>query len=305
MMNDTVTDAPAMEPSAAGRQARLAQVLACPACHAPLRLDGGETITCAACGHTGRRRLVAGTAQLKFGGFESEELTADALNRIKEFVKKRFNKVYPTAIKVLSPVMDRNLIMPFLRSFDLDRDLVADFGCGTHRRDQRVICMDGGTYPNVDIVTDLRNVPLAEGSLAGGISIAVLEHVPDPAEHIAEMHRLLRPGGRMLVFVPFMQPFHASPYDFQRYTEVGLREQFPQFEVLSVKVGAGPTSGMLWTLQEWLAMLLSFGSMRLYRAILPLTWILSPLKLLDLLLAHHPAAAVTASGFVIEVRKSS
>jgi len=264
-------------------------------------LEGGETITCAACGHTGRRR----GGQLKFGGFESEELTADALNRIKEFVKKRFNKVYPTAIKVLSPVMDRNLIMPFLRSFDLDRDLVADFGCGTHRRDQRVICMDGGTYPNVDVVTDLRNVPLAEGSLAGGISIAVLEHVPDPAAHIAEMHRLLRPGGRMLVFVPFMQPFHASPYDFQRYTEVGLREQFPQFEVLSVKVGAGPTSGMLWTLQEWLAMLLSFGSMRLYRAILPLTWILSPLKLLDLLLAHHPAAAVTASGFVIEVRKPS
>ena len=302
-MNDTVTDAPAMEPTAAGRQARLAEVLACPACHAPLRLDGGEIVACAACGHTGKLLRKNGGSQLKFGGFDSEELTADALNRIKEFVKKRFNKVYPTAIKVLSPVMDRNLIMPFLRSFDLERDLVADFGCGTHRRDQRVICMDGGTYPNVDIVTDLRSLPLAEGSLAGGISIAVLEHVPDPAAHIAEMHRVLRPGGRMLVFVPFMQPFHASPYDFQRYTEVGLREQFPQFEVLSVKVGAGPTSGMLWTLQEWLAMLLSFGSMRLYRAILPLTWILSPLKVLDLLLAHHPAAAVTASGFVIEVRK--
>ncbi|MEU7873858.1 methyltransferase domain-containing protein [Dactylosporangium sp. NPDC049140] len=128
---------------------------------------------------------------------------------------------------------------PFLRSFDLDRELVADFGCGTHRRDERVVCMDGGSYGNVDIVADLRRLPLAGDSLAGGISIAVLrrlplagdslaggisiavlEHVPDPAVHIAEMHRVLRPGGRMLVFVPFMQPFHASPYDFQRYTEV-------------------------------------------------------------------------------------
>jgi hypothetical protein len=60
---------------------------------------------------------------------------------------------------------------------------------------------------------------------------------------------------------------------------------------------------MLWVLQEWLAMVLSFGSKRLYRLVLPLTWLLSPLKLLDLLLVHHPMAAQVASGFVIEVRK--
>ncbi|GAA0722772.1 methyltransferase domain-containing protein [Dactylosporangium roseum] len=298
-MNDTVTDTPPTAPSApsaATRHARLAEVLACPACHAPLH----GTVVCAGCGTTGRRD---GT-RYRFGGFEPEELKADALNRVKEFVKTRFHKVYPTAIKVLSPVMDRpGAITGFLKSFDLDRDLVADFGCGTHRRDERVICMDGGSYGNVDIVTDLRRLPLADNSLAGGVSIAVLEHVPDPANHVAEMHRVLRPGGRMLVFVPFMQPFHASPHDFQRYTEVGLKEQFPQFEVLDVKVGAGPTSGMVWVFQEWLAMLLSFGSTRLYRAILPLTWILSPLKVLDLVLAHHPMASQVASGFVVEVRK--
>jgi len=295
-MNDTVADVRPFGPSAAARQARLASVLSCPACRAPLR----DTVVCSVCGNAGENR----GGQLKFGGFESETMTADSLNRIKEMVKTRFHKIYPTAIKVLSPVQDRpGLVMPFLRSFDLDNELVADFGCGTHRRDERIICMDGGTYGNVDIVTDLTKIPIADNSLAGGISIAVLEHVPDPANHIAEMHRVLRPGGRMLVFVPFMQPFHASPYDFQRYTEVGLREQFPQFDVLSVKVGAGPTSGMLWVLQEWIAMVLSFGSKKLYRAILPLTWILSPLKLLDLLLIHHPMASQVASGFVIEVRK--
>jgi SAM-dependent methyltransferase len=278
------------------RHGRLASVLACPRCHSSL----GDSLACAVCGPVGTRR----GEQLDFGGFGESELKADALNRIKELVKTRFHRLYPAAIKVLSPVQDRpGLVAPFLRGFDLDRELVADFGCGTHRRDERVICLDGGSYGNVDVVTDLRRLPLADASLAGGVSIAVLEHVPDPAAHIAEMHRVLRPGGRMLVFVPFMQPFHASPYDFQRYTQVGLREQFGAFDVISVKVGAGPTSGMLWVLQEWLAMLLSFGSRRLYRAILPLTWVLSPLKLLDLLLIHHPMAAQAASGFVIEVRK--
>jgi SAM-dependent methyltransferase len=127
--------------------------------------------------------------------------------------------------------------------------------------------------------------------------------VPDPQAHIAEMYRVLAPGGRLLCFVPFMQPFHASPYDFQRFSDVGLREQFRQFEVTSVRVGAGPTSALVWVLQEWLALLLSFGSRRLYRLVQPLTWILSPLKLLDLLMARHRNASVVASGFVIQARK--
>jgi SAM-dependent methyltransferase len=274
---------------------KLASVLACPSCHG--RLDGD--LTCTACGAAGQR---AGT-QLRFGGFDDEVLREDPLNRLKETVKRRFGRVYPLAISVLSPVQSVNFVKPFLRSFDLDRDLVADLGSGTHRRDPRLLCVDGGAYANVDIVTDLRRLPLADGSLSGAISLAVLEHVPDPAAHIAEIRRVLAPGGRLLCYIPFIQPFHASPYDFQRYTDVGLREQFHGFEVLSVRVGAGPTSGMLWVLQEWLAIVLSFGSTRLYRVLLPLTWVLSPLKLLDLLFARHPAAKVIASGFVVEARK--
>jgi SAM-dependent methyltransferase len=243
--------------------------------------------------------------QLDFGGFADEELRDDPLNRVKETVKRRFGRAYPYAIKALAPVLDVRFDRPFLRSFDLDHELVADLGSGTHRRDPRVVCVDGGRYDNVDIVTDLRRLPLADDCLAGALSVAVLEHVPDPPAHLAEIRRVLQPGGRVLCFVPFMQPFHASPNDFQRYTDVGLRELFSAngFEVLDVRVGAGPTSGMLWALQEWLAMVLSFGSKRLYRALVPLTWLLSPLKLLDLLLVRHPAAGVLASGFVVHARK--
>ncbi|WP_162907954.1 methyltransferase domain-containing protein [Allorhizocola rhizosphaerae] len=277
------------------RFAKIEAALSCPECRGKLDDD----LACVACGASGQRR----GQQLRFGGFEESELRSDPLNRIKETVKRRFSRVYPLAISALSPVLSVNFVKPFLRSFDLDRELVADLGSGTHRRDPRLVCIDGGAYDEVDIVTDLRRLPLADGSLAGAMSIAVLEHVTDPAEHIAEMHRVLAPGGRVMAFVPFMQPFHASPYDYQRYTKVGLAEQFPGFEVLSVKVGAGPTSALVWVLQEWLAMTLSFGSEKLYRALVPLTWILSPLKLLDLLLVHHPSASVIASGFVIEARK--
>jgi SAM-dependent methyltransferase len=282
-----------------GRSARIRTALACPKCHRALDEAPDEDLVCATCGRVGRW---TGT-RFSFGGFEESELRKDPLNRIKESVKQRFSRLYPTAIAVLAPVLTTRFVKPFLRSFDLRRDLVADLGSGTHRRNPNLVCVDGGEYDQVDIVTDLRALPLAPGSLAGLISVAVLEHVPDPQGHIAEMRRVLAPGGRLLCFIPFMQPFHASPFDFQRFTDVGMREQFKDFEIISVRVGAGPTSALVWVLQEWLALVLSLGSMRLYRLITPLTWILSPLKLLDLLLARHPNASVIASGFVVEARK--
>ncbi|WP_433240098.1 methyltransferase domain-containing protein [Streptosporangium sp. CA-135522] len=274
---------------------RVATALVCPSC----RVSLDESYTCALCGAGGHRV----GSQLRFAGFADAELRDDPLNRIKESVKRRFGPVYPFAIQLVSPVLLRRFIRPFLASFDLDRDLVADLGSGTNRYDPQVVCVDGGAYANVDIVGDLRALPIGDGALAGIVSVAVLEHVPDPQAHIQEMWRVLRPGGRVLCYVPFMQPFHASPYDYQRYTQAGMRTLFGRFDVLNVRVGAGPTSAMLWMLQEWLALLLSFGSRRLYRALVPLMWLLSPVKFLDVLLARHPNAAVAASGFVVEARK--
>jgi SAM-dependent methyltransferase len=269
--------------------------VACPSCHEAL----GEPLSCAACGRSGTRE---GT-RLNFGGLDEAEVRGDPLNRVKETAKHRLGRAYPLAISALSPVLSRNLVRPFLRTFDLDRELVADLGSGTHRHDPRVICVDGSAYSNVDLVSDLKTLPIADGALSGVLSIAVLEHVPDPAAHVAEMHRVLAPGGRVLCYVPFLAPFHASPHDYHRWTRSGLATLFGDFEMLRVRVGAGPTSALLWMLEEWLALVLSLGSRRLYRILTPLMWVLSPLKIIDVLLARHLEASVVASGFVIEARK--
>lgn len=280
---------------------RIAEQLVCPHCKGPLE---GEVSSeafreCIGCGTSVQRR----DGQFVLGGFTQEEVKADWLNRIKEFTKRRLGRFYPLAIQLLSPVQDTNFVKPFLGTFDLDRDLVVDLGSGTSQYGDRVVCVDGVGYENVHIVGDLERLPVVDGSFAGVISVAVLEHTVDPHSHVEEIQRTLRPGGRVLCFIPFMQGYHASPHDYQRYTISGLRQLFSGFEVVDVRVGAGPTSGMLWVLQEWFALLFSFGSERLYRLLLPLMWVFSPLKYLDLLLARHPAAQVIASGFVIEARK--
>jgi SAM-dependent methyltransferase len=280
---------------------RVLGVLACPECKTAVEPTPTEklALACPDCGAVIRRR----NGQILAGGFAQEEIEADWLNRIKEMAKRRLGPVYRIMIHLLSPVYLRDQTPPFLQTFDLDSELVADLGSGTSHYHDRVVCVDGANYPNVHVVSDLQKLPFRDDSISGLLSIAVLEHVPDPAAHVREMKRVLCPGGRVLCYFPFVVGFHASPRDYQRLTDQGLRQLFAEFEVIKMRVGSGPTSGLLWILQEWIALVFSFGSRKLYRLLVPLTWLLSPLKYLDILLIHHPDASVIACGHYIEARK--
>jgi len=282
--------------------ARMSGVLICPRCRqsvAQQSAAGEFELSCPKCAEPIPRQ----GDQFVFSAFPPEPFQADWLNNIKQSAKLRLGKYYPLAIELLSPVYARRFVASFLKTFDLERELVVDLGSGTSQYRERVACVDGAAYPNCHVVARLEDLPFQDDSFNGIISVAVLEHVPAPHAHVREMWRILKPGGRVLCFIPFMQGFHASPHDYQRYTHNGLRQLFSEFDVIDVQVGAGPTSGMLWVLQEWLALVLSFGSERLYRLLVPVTWILSPLKWLDWILDRHSSAYVIASGFVIEARK--
>jgi SAM-dependent methyltransferase len=280
--------------------ARLEQHLVCPSCHAPLERSAERALlNCQACGGAAHRL----PHQWVFAAPAAEPLRADWLNRLKEAAKRGLGSWYGQAVRWLSPVCVTGFVPAFLARFDTSEHLVADLGCGTSHYAEQVVCVDSANYPNVHLVCDAHRLPLADESLDGIISVAVLEHTPNPADHVAEMRRVLKPGGRLICFVPFIQGYHASPRDYQRYTFSGMQQLFREFAEVEARVGAGPTSGMLWVVQEWLAIVLSFGSLRLYRLLAPLMWLLSPLKWLDLWLSRHPAAAVIASGFIVEARK--
>ncbi|MBX3219466.1 MAG: methyltransferase domain-containing protein [Labilithrix sp.] len=280
---------------------RLASVLVCPKCRTAIE-DGAEApgpIVCRRCGATASRSADA----FEFGGLTEAEEQEDWLNDVKARAKRRLGRLYPLALEALGPVYGDSGITRFLAGFDLDRELVCDLGAGTRSYDDKVVCVDGYGYQTVHLRTDLTSLPFADGSISGVLSEAVLEHVPDPAKHVDEIFRVLKPGGRVHCYFPFIAGFHASPHDYTRLTLPGLRRLFHRFDVDSTIVAGGPTSGLVWTLQEWLAIAGSFGSERLYRALVPVTWVLSPLKYLDALLIRHPAAHVIASGFALEATK--
>lgn len=235
-----------------------------------------------------------------------EDIVSDSIDKIKTFFKN-FQAFYDFLIYIISPQYpSRYFFLKKLLSRTKDKNLViVNLGSGyTHLRED-IINVDLIPYKPVDVVCDITQLPFKDNSVDQIINIAVLEHVPNPQAVISEIHRVLKPGGKLLCEIPFMQGFHASPYDFQRFTYEGIKVQFKEFGNLRIHTNS-PTGGMLWLLQEWIAMLLSFGIKPLHNLILIILMCLTfPIKFLDIILQKHPLSKNIASAFIFECEKNN
>jgi len=73
-----------------------------------------------------------------------------------------------------------------------------------------------------DLLWDGTAIPLADRSVDVVLLTEVLEHCPDPAGVLREIHRVLKPDGWLFFTVPFVWPLHDVPYDEYRYTPFAL-----------------------------------------------------------------------------------
>ena len=71
--------------------------------------------------------------------------------------------------------------------------------------------------------------------------LEVLEHVPNPSKVVAEIYRILKPGGTLILSVPHLSRLHEEPYDFYRYTKYGLTHllEVANFQQIEVKPCGG------------------------------------------------------------------
>lgn len=86
----------------------------------------------------------------------------------------------------------------------------------------------GKTYSGNHYVCDLAEIPVEDGRYDLVFFSQVLEHIPEPAAVVAELRRVLRPGGRIWASAPLFYEEHEQPFDFYRYTQFGLRRLFEQ-----------------------------------------------------------------------------
>ena len=125
----------------------------------------------------------------------------------------------------------RRLMNDVLRDFaaTVPSDAFAlEIGCGhyDHRPyfpqlPLRRLDIDAKHGPSV--VGDGHRLPLADDTVDVALALSVLEHVHDPYQVVRETFRIMKPGGRVLVWVPFFFGVHAFPGDVSRFTEEGLR----------------------------------------------------------------------------------
>ncbi len=77
---------------------------------------------------------------------------------------------------------------------------------------------------STDLVLDVQSMPeISDGSLDCVFCSGVLEHVESFHLGIAEISRILKEDGVLLIGLPFRQAIHMPPNDFWRFTEFGIR----------------------------------------------------------------------------------
>lgn len=99
---------------------------------------------------------------------------------------------------------------------------------GRHGELEGPVTAAGYTYVNLDyarpssgVQGDAHQLPFAADSFSLVLSVDTLEHFAAPWTVLAEVQRVLVPGGRLHISVPWMHPFHGD--DLWRYSPLGLR----------------------------------------------------------------------------------
>ncbi len=86
---------------------------------------------------------------------------------------------------------------------------------------------------SIDVFYDGETFPFKDSEIDSLVFFEVLEHVFNPDQFLSEIGRVVKPGGTMVVTIPFIWGEHEQPYDFARYSSFGLKHLFDEhkFEI--------------------------------------------------------------------------
>ncbi len=235
------------------------ETLYCPACRAPLA-ESAAQYACAPCDRAypiidGIPRFFSGPLKATEDmAFQAEQMFNDTLRAKAYNLGKRI---------VSSDYQPRNHLAEFIAAIPPGAT-VAELGSGNRRLTPDIVNIDLFPFPNVDIVSDVAATPLGAGSIDYLVIDAVLEHVPEPHKVVAEIFRLLKPGGEAYCLAPFVYPYHGYPHNYFNFSPDALEFLFRDFSSCAVRIARGPTSALTNLLSEYVAVALSGGSATRY-----------------------------------------
>lgn len=127
------------------------------------------------------------------------------------------------------------------------RGSVLDAGSGSYARYKHllscnsIVRMDVEAGLNVDVVGRAEKMPFKDGEFDSVLSTQVFEHLEYPERAAAEICRVMKSGGHLLLTAPQWNELHEEPHDYWRYTNFGLKALFERngFEVVAYEQCGG------------------------------------------------------------------
>jgi len=226
-------------------------ILACPYCRGALQ----RTVTGAICSACHETYSTSANGQLDFR-LRKPQLYP-LIIQINSQVPKdivEVTKTNPAQTEVnfgnmkIPPHLNKELLKHFPKA-KTNHSFMLDLGCG--RALHREVCQCAGfKYVGVDIagsqaqiLGDAHALPFADNSFEFILSLAVLEHSQYPLVMLNEVHRILKPGGKFIGTVAFLEPFHADSYYHHTHLGAFNSLQAAKFEI--ERVGATPNWSVL------------------------------------------------------------
>jgi SAM-dependent methyltransferase len=229
----------------------VAELIVCPVCKGDLARPDGSRIRCAGC----QREYLAIEGYPVLVDFEASVLERGAV----------FSRAGTSELQRARPSRSRppwylqqveaNVMRLLAELQSGARILVVGGGEDVHRLGAvyneptlSVVGFDLYVSALTQFIADAHQIPLRDGAFDAVVVQAVLEHVLDPHEVVAEIHRVLRPGGIVYAETAFLQGVHEGAHDFTRFTELGHRWLFRRFTEIDRGAIGGPALQTVWAI---------------------------------------------------------
>lgn len=189
--------------------------------------------------------------------------------------------------------------------------VIVDLGAGGRTIRPGVISVDFLPAQGTRVLGDVLQLPFQDDSIDLIVATGLLEHVRDDRAFLAEVRRVLRPGGSVHIEVPFLQQYHDDPIDCRRFTLPGLADLCRMFGLEPARSGVhlGPTVTLLTLTKHYAALwfegenvIAKAASTAVFAAVAVLGW---PAKFLDRFLVHKAGAHRLAFGVYCTAKKLS
>lgn len=132
--------------------------------------------------------------------------------------------------RFFSPILysQYQVTLPLIQRFAAGK--LIDLGCGAMPYRaliaplvERYDSLELHPQAQTTFVGDVQNMSMVgDGVYDTVICLEVLEHLPEPLRALEEIHRILKPGGALILSVPHLSRLHEEPHDYFRFTRYGI-----------------------------------------------------------------------------------